>query len=173
MAAINTVFVVLLILGLASLALLLIKKVRAKKLLKLFLIAFGIGSIAGFSVFLYVFHKPHRNLASEKPAYIVEAKALYTEFNTDETASTAKYADKAIQLKGQIIDLTINDNGASIVLSDPTEGISCSFDSITVADNKEKLSNIKIGDEVTIKGKCDGFDMIMGVVLTRCVLVEE
>lgn len=170
MAAINTFFIALLVLGIIGLLLLYFKPIREKKLLKLFLILFGIGTITGFSLFLYVFHKPQRNLANEKPAFIVEPKALYSDFNSDEKASNAKYGDKAIQLKGEIVDLSLKDNGATIVLADPMAGVSCSFDSITVSENKDSFAKLKVGDQVTVKGKCDGFDMIMGVVLTRCVL---
>jgi hypothetical protein len=51
------------------------------------------------------------------------------------------------------------------------EGITCSFDSLSMVKSSDKLRQIKAGDEVVLKGQCDGYDMIMGVVLSRCVLL--
>lgn len=143
-----------------------------KKLVKVGLILFGIGILLAFSTYMYVFHKPHRNVAKEKPSYILDAQALYSDFTANEKSSYEKYGDKVLQITGNVVDITIQSNGASLVYVDPVEGVSCSFDSLTVVKTNGELSKIHPGDHVTVKGKCDGYDLIMGVVLTRCVLVE-
>jgi hypothetical protein len=144
-----------------------------KKLLKIGLILFLIGIVAAVGTYLYVFHKPHRNIAREKPAYIVDAKQLYSDFSEDETTSYEKYGNKVLEVTGKVVEFEISDNSASLVYLDPFEGINCAFDSTTVIKEKNELSSIDVGNVVTLKGQCDGFDMIMGVVLTRCVLIKN
>ena len=123
--------------------------------------------------YLYVFHKAHRNIAKEKPAYEVCAKDLYTEFSTDEKTSYDKYGNQVLQVTGRVVEFELNESGASLVYVDPFEGINCAFDSTTVTKLRSEFDVIGVGDVVTLKGQCDGFDMIMGVVLTRCVLIER
>ena len=143
-----------------------------KKLLKIGLILFGIGVLSGIGTYLYVFHKPHRNIAKEKPAYIVDARSLYDEFSVNEESSYEKYGDQVIEVTGEVIDFSLQPNGATLVYLDPLEGISCSFDSLTVVQENSELEKVEVGKQVTLKGKCDGYDMIMGVVLTRCVVLD-
>lgn len=140
-----------------------------KKFLKIILYLFIIGLVIGFCVYLYVFHKPHRNLANEDAAFTVQATELLNEFSTNDSISNKKYGDKAIAVKGIIVDIK-KTNEVSVVLADEMTGVSCNFEAEYYTENKENLDKLKIGDEVTIKGKCDGYDPIMGVVLTRCVL---
>ncbi|MBA7534500.1 hypothetical protein ES705_26748 [subsurface metagenome] len=144
-----------------------------KKLIKIGLLLFGIGILSATGTYLYVFHKPHRNIAKEKPSYIIDAVNFYDEFIHDEEESYLKYGDKVIQVSGEVVEFNLRDNGASLVYLNPLEGVNCSFDSTTVIRYNDKLSDIDVGDRVTVKGKCDGFDFIMGVVLTRCVLIEK
>ena len=144
-----------------------------RKIIKIGIILFLLGIVAATGTYFYVFHKPHRNIEKEKPAYEICAKDLYDEFNEDEITSYEKYGNKVIQVTGAVVEFELKENGASLVYVDPFEGINCAFDSTTVIKEKNELSTIHIGNVVTIKGKCDGFDMIMGVVLTRCVLLER
>jgi hypothetical protein len=141
-----------------------------KKWIKVVLGVAVVGLIVGVSAVYYVFHMPHRNVEGEKPAFTVSAADLFNEFNTDETASTAKYANQVIEVSGDVVEITKEGYQVSLVLNDETEGVNCSLDSVSVVENKEIIDNLKNGDKVTIKGKCDGFDMIMGVVLTSCFL---
>lgn len=144
-----------------------------KKLLKIGLILFIIGIVSASGTYLYVFHKPHRNVAKEKPAYVICAKKLHTEFSEDEMTSYDKYGNKVIQVTGRVVEFEINSNSASLVYIDPMNGISCAFDSTAVIQFHDELASIDVGNIVTIKGQCDGFDLIMGVVLTRCVLLDS
>ena len=142
-----------------------------KKLIKIGLILFGIGLFAAFGTYMYVFHKPHRNIAKEKPAFTMQADQLLTEFSADEQAGYAKYGNLVVQVTGEVVEINVTEKGASMVYVSPMEGVSCTLDSATVARYEPELSNVNVGDEVTLKGQCDGYDFIMGVVLTRCVPV--
>lgn len=142
-----------------------------KKLIKIALILFGIGLFAALGTYLYVFHKPHRNIAKEKPAYTLQADQLLTEFSTDEQAGYEKYGNMVVQVTGEVVEINVSEKGASMVYVSSMEGVSCTIDSLTVAQYDTQLSGVNVGDELTLKGKCDGYDFIMGVVLTRCVPV--
>ena len=144
-----------------------------KKGLKIFLIVAIIGIIGGLGTVYYVFNKPHRDVEGEKPAYTLEAKTLFEEFNIDEEAGNLKFGDKVLQVTGKIVEITSENSEVSIILSDEMEGVNCSLDSITIVQHKTEVDALQVGDDITLKGKCDGFDMIMGVVLTRCYIMTE
>ena len=144
-----------------------------KKLFKIGLILAAVGILSATGVYLYVFHKPHRNIAKEAPAYVVDAHTFYSEFANDETAAYEKYGNRVIQVYGEVVDISLSDNSASLVLLNEMEGIACGFDSLDVVKQKFQLQGLQIGDNVNLKGQCDGYDMIMGVVLTRCILTDE
>ncbi len=143
-----------------------------KKGLKIFLITALVGLIAGVSTVYYVFNMPHRDVENEAPSYIIGASALFNEYNNDEESTHIKYGDKVLQVSGSIAELSIDGYQVSITLNDEMEGVNCSLDSVSIAHNTELIGNLKLGDDIILKGKCDGFDMIMGVVLTRCFIVE-
>ena len=83
-----------------------------------------------------------------------------------------KYGDKVIQVTGKIVEIVKDSTEVSIVLNDEMEGVNCALNTKTVEENLNKINNFQVGDEISLKGKCDGFDMIMGVVLTQCYLVK-
>ena len=141
-----------------------------KKIYKVFIYLVIFGFLCGIGVYLYVFHKPHRNVANEKPAFTLSANELIKAFGEKEDAAYKLYGDKALQVNGKIADISKKGTEITITLEDQTSGVSCSFESEYYQKNTEKLNSVKVGDQVTVKGKCDGHDMIMGVVLTRCAL---
>lgn len=143
-----------------------------KKGLKIFLIVAVVGLIAGLSTVYYIFNMPHRDVENEAPAFIIEAEALFDEYNSDEDVAHLKYGNQVIQVSGEIVELSNEGYEVSIILNNDMEGVSCSLDSIAITMNKEFVDQLKLGDNITLKGKCDGFDMIMGVVLTRCYIIE-
>lgn len=143
------------------------------KYLKIFLILFATGLVVGGVAVYYVFNKPHRNIAKEKPAFSMDAEELYSKYSANEQEGNAKFGNKVIQVSGEIVEVIIQDYNYSIVLSDPFEAVSCNFDSAYVSNNKDRFDKLGIGENVSLKGKCDGLDMIQGVVLTRCVILDS
>jgi len=139
---------------------------------KIFLIITVVGLVTGFSTIYYVFNKPHRNIEEESPSFTMDATVLYGDFSNDEVFANDKYGDKVIEVKGEIAELTVESYRVSIALNDEMEGVNCALDSLTVVKNKGMINSLKVGDPITLKGKCDGFDMIMGVVLTQCFIVN-
>lgn len=170
---IKLAILVIILYAVIGLVLLLFRRSAMRNFLRLTLILFGVGVFAGIGTYIYVFHKPARNIAKEKPEYVMNAQDLLNQFTSAEDSSYAKYGDKVIQVTGSVADVEVKSNTASIMLQDALSGVNCAFDSITVVQDKNKLQNIKVGQNITLKGKCDGYDMIMGVVLTRCVLLDD
>ena len=138
------------------------------KKVKIFLIVATVGLFVGLGGVYYVFNMPHRDVEGEEAAFKMEATEFYAEYSNDEEASNLKFGDKVIEVSGEIVELSGAEYELTLVLNDEMEGISCALDSVAIANNKEKVEAFKVGDKVTLKGKGDGFDMIMGVVLTRC-----
>ncbi|MBN2350062.1 MAG: hypothetical protein JXJ22_14575 [Bacteroidales bacterium] len=146
---------------------------KIKKIVKIGLIAGLTGILIAAGSVYYVFNKPHRNVEKEKPAFVLDASEFIQEFNQDENASYEKYGDQVIQVKGEVVDVSRTGNEISLVLDDEFDGISCALDSVAVVKDSKMLESLGVGDIVTVKGKCDGKDMIMGIVLTRCWIIAE
>jgi len=142
------------------------------KTLKIFLIIVALGLVTGLATVYYLFNMPHRDVEKEKPAFVMTASDLYTEYSGDETKSNIKFGDQVIQVTGNIAELSIEAYQVSITLNDEMEGVNCALDSLSIQQNKELINHLSLGDSITLKGKCDGFDMIMGVVLTRCYIIK-
>ena len=124
---------------------------------------------AGVSFGLYLYNKPHVNVAKLEPDAKITAHHLFTEFQKDETAANEKYLGKVIEIKGIVGEVIINENGSiNIILRDPDSfsGINCAFE--TPVDDGVK--NIVQGDQIIVRGLCSG--MLLDVVLNRCILVE-
>jgi hypothetical protein len=142
------------------------------KTIKNLLILALIGLVIGGGVVYYVFNMPHRDIEGEKASFKIEASTLFTEYSNNEEAGNKKYGDKVIQVTGKIVEIAKEGNEISFVLNDEMEGVNCSLDSVMIINNVDMANKYIIGDNITLKGKCDGFDMIMGVVLTQCFIVK-
>lgn len=143
-----------------------------KKNIKYILILAAVGVLMGMFTILYTYFKPQRNIQKEKPAFIIESTSLHNEFIANEDSGNLKFNNQIIQVSGKVVEFSMENNGASVVFINSIGGITCSFDSTTMVNNFGKLSKIQVNDSLTLKGRCDGYDMIMGVVLSKCVLIE-
>lgn len=144
-----------------------------KKSIKIILILLGAGIIIGGGAIYWVFNKPHRNIEKEKAEFVMTAPELFSEYSENEDAGNTKFISKVIQVSGEIVEINKDGNDITVVLGDAMEGVSCALDSAAVVNGKEQIAKLEEGQTATLKGKCDGIDMIMGVVLTRCYFAEE
>ncbi len=117
-------------------------------------------------------NKPHRDIANEKPDFEMSALALSEAFAHNEKSANIKFGNKVIQVSGKIIELSNQNNDISLFLEDKRKGVHCAIESNTANSDLKTIKPLHIGQNVIIKGKCDGFDMIMGVVLTQCSIIE-
>ena len=136
---------------------------KTKRYKKLLLLLSSIIFIFG-CIYLYVFHKPHRDFYSEESVYLLQSEDLMSSFQKDEFMSNKQYNNKVIQVAGVLLDYNKSENYCNLFLDN---NIVCKFE-VFLEDNL-----LLIGNEVKIKGRCEGFDSLLNeVTLTHCQIVE-
>ena len=116
---------------------------------------------------LIMYNMPAENVASKSVDYTITATELFTEYEADEKAGNTKYIDKIVQVSGKIEDMETDAKGAKVVLIGGNEmgnGVLCTLDK----SEESKAAQLKVGDKVSIKGRCTG--MLMDVVLNKCTI---
>lgn len=131
-----------------------------RKFLPFILLAAIISGVVGYMVY----NKSHIETKDVSSDVVISPQALLENYEMDETAADAKYLDKIIEIKGIVKNINNVASGGSISLDTGNEmaSIICEFESSTA------YANVKIGDEVTVKGICSG--KLMDIVLVRCSL---
>lgn len=137
-----------------------------KRWVKVLLVLIGVGIVAGGIIAYRIFTKPHRDVTQEKGLQL-SAQALYDAFKTNEAGANASYLDKAIQLSGEVTEVTTNQDGNKVVnfkTNDPFVVINCTF--------KTDPGELKPGDNIIFKGICTGYIPDANVVINEGVLVK-
>lgn len=130
-------------------------------------IAAMILAVAGGAIGLYMYNKPHKNYIKAKPDISITAKELINAFETDEKAANNRFLDKIVEVSGEVSDLTTSNTGeVAITLIDAMFGVTLTLDPIFTTKNKQQIQSIKIGDPLTLKGRCDGY--LTDVRLSKC-----
>jgi hypothetical protein len=116
------------------------------------------GAYVGYKMYT----KPHRNVA-EATAVKVSAAAVINEYERNEVAANTKYLDKVLEVNGEILTVTKNQKAETVVTLKASDmgGIICTLENATP-------SEIKSGENITIKGICTGY--LTDVVLVRCAV---
>lgn len=150
-----------------------------KKIIKIGLILLLSGVVIGGSVVLYMFNMPHRNVQSAKTDVTITADDLVNEYLADATTANNKYLDeegesKILEITGTVFSIGEDFNGNKEILlksADAKAGVSCAFTTETNA----KAKNIKIGDNITIKGVIqsgasfdEDLEMYENVIVDKC-----
>jgi hypothetical protein len=146
------------------------------KTIKILLALFIAGVVVFIGVYRYTFYKPHRNLTGEKAIAKLEAAALMSAFEANDSIANASYLDKAIEVTGVIGEVTPNGNTVTINLKVEGidfGGIKCTLDEAEAL----KAQDLQPGQTISIKGQCSGWNNdedlgIKEVSLTRCVVVK-
>ena len=137
-----------------------------KKWKKIILVLALVTVVTGVSIVLYVYLKPHRDVTNEKGVQL-SAQSLYDAFKVNETEANAKYLDKAIELSGEVGDVSVNQDGFTVVnfkTNDPLIVINCTF--------KTNPGVLKAGQKITFKGICTGYVPDDKVSINQGVLVK-
>ena len=144
-------------------------KPNIKRILWIFLVG---GGLIGMGLGLYMFNKPHKNIHKAKAAYKLKASELVSEFKHNEQASNEKYLGQVIQVTGEIIHVSNNANGSvSVYLEDEMFGVTGTIDQETVMEMEDYISDLKKGQILTLKGRCDG--MLSDVRLSKCIILID
>lgn len=147
-----------------------------KPYLKLSLIAVVITLFGIFMGAWSVYFKPHRDIRTTAPDYILTQDGLVKEFTENDSLSNKKYSGKVLEITGHFHKMEGTDTSATLVMDNQGSWIiSASF----LADDIPSIKSLKAGDLVRIKGLYDGYleedieFMIPGSIqLSKCSLVK-
>jgi hypothetical protein len=141
-------------------------KTTGKRFLALILITGAVG----ISVATYLYFK-HIELCDYETGLHFDARTLVDEYNDSEAKANDKYLGKVVQVRGLIKGYSGNPNGSfSIYLNDSFFGVTCTFDSAYAAYHQELFNQLKLEQQIDIKGRCDG--ILTDVRLSKCSFVD-
>jgi uncharacterized protein YxeA len=124
---------------------------------KLFIIS-SILLLVAFAAYTYLY-KSHRDIQSETVSYSVSVEQVYKEFIKSDSLANTKYLDKTIEIYGKITAIDLSNK---IITVD--EKLFASF-------NSALKSDLKIGQNVKVKGRLLGFDdLLEELKMDQCVL---
>ncbi len=131
------------------------KKKRNLKIAAVAILIVASGALYGYYGILY---KSARDVSSEESAFSVPANGLAGEYAANANAANAKYLNRAIEIKGRVT--AVKD---SIIILD--DKVVCGFDAAPAATAVDK--------NITVKGRCIGFDELFGEVkLDQCTIKQ-
>ena len=119
-----------------------------------------IGGVVGYRMY----NKPHVETSGSTADVVITPAELLAAYTSDEMKADSMYLDKILEVEGVIVSINEVENGGSISLDtgDAMSSIICEF------ENKADVANVKVGDNVKVKGFCTG--KLMDIVLSRCSL---
>lgn len=152
-----------------------------KRIFKISLWAIGLVIIFSVVIAYYMFNIPHRNIQATESDYTLMSSDIVNEYLSNSELANKKYLDsegesKIIEVTGNINELTEDFNHNKVVLlksQGDRAGVSCTF----LAETNIKTSNLKPGEQVTIKGVIragasfdSDLNMYENVILEKCDL---
>lgn len=137
-----------------------------RKWIKYVLVIGLICLVTGSIIAYRMFNKPHRDVGTEQGVQL-SAQKLYDAFRNNEEAANKQYLDKAIEMTGEVGDVSNNQDGHTVVnfkTQDPMVMINCTF--------KINPGPLKPGQTITFKGICTGYIPNANVVINEGILVQ-
>jgi hypothetical protein len=95
-------------------------------------------------------YKKHRKIQNEKAMFTLTTEQIFNEFQINKIIANDKYLDKVIIVSGSITNIDL----IKIELNNKLLSYLIENDSILK----------KVGDKITIKGRCIGFDELLEIV---------
>ncbi len=128
--------------------------------MKKFLWILLVAAIVAVAVYLYVFHKPHRDIVGEDASQTLTAQEIGKQYADNQQNANAIYLDQVLEVRGVAISLKNN----AITLEG---GVFCN------PAEEGEFEGIQEGDEVKVKGRVVSFDELFGEVrMDNCTLVQ-
>ena len=126
---------------------------------KILLIAVILAALGGGYGY-YMWNKKPATMISRSADITMTANDLAVQFDKD------KHAGKVIMVKGKVSAVETNDETTNITIEteDPMVSISCEM------EKGSATPSVKEGDEVALKGQCDG--KLTDIQLSRCIIVK-
>lgn len=144
-----------------------------RRWLKVVLLSIVLIAVVGAAVYWYVATEKFADTKDRKAYYAVNAMEFIREFENDEKAANAKYADKIVTVNGRVSEIETADTTVNIKFVDATTG------SYVIFNFQEQYSGeaktLQVGDSASIKGSCSGglLSEILGtqsISFKRCTL---
>lgn len=125
------------------------------------MIVLGILVLAGVATAWYIFTEKFEDTAEVKADYTVNAIDFIKEFQQNEAEANKKYTEKIIIVNGMVSEIKNADTTANIIMADTGSGAYIIF--AFQQQHVEEARQIKVGDNVSIKGSCSGghYSMIL------------
>jgi len=134
-----------------------------KKVLKVLLGILAVLAIA----YIVTFNLPKASSKNKKAELSVSATDLYKSFEDNESEANALYNNKIIEVKGRIINISEDRQGALVILLD--SGSQMGTVLCTLEHKPDVLPSVN--STVTVKGQCNGF--LTDVILNKCRLQKS
>ena len=122
----------------------------------------------GYAYYAFVYCQNHRTTPADmSPDMTLNATDLLTQVEADwiKAGKTSaiptfmtKDGGKIIQTTGIIASKNETSGSVTINLLGEAVGINCTVDSVQAVKNKAVIGKLKVGDNITIEGRCAGFD---------------
>lgn len=96
-------------------------------------------------------YQSHRDISIEKPKLFISSDSLHHHFAQQQKTSHKLYMNQVLAVEGTILSLS-----QQMIMLKP--GISC------LKDSSSEFNSINVGDRVTIKARCIGYDDLFGEV---------
>jgi hypothetical protein len=122
----------------------------------------------GYVYYAFVYSENNRTTPADlDPDMTLNAEDLLAQVEADWTKAGKTSAiptfmsedgGKIIQTTGKIASKSEEAGSVTINLMEDAVGINCRIDSALAVQTKAVISKLKVGDMVTIKGRCAGFD---------------
>lgn len=103
--------------------------------------------ILAISMYNYIY-KSHRDIATERVAYTISAAQIHMDFGRED--KMPKYVDQVVQIHGKITVIEQN-----VIVID---------DKVQAGFIMDAPNDLSIADQVTIKGRCVGYDDLLELV---------
>jgi len=124
-------------------------------------------AVGGILAALYMYNMKHTDTAKAKPDFVVTSTGWQKEFEDNETAASAKYINKIVEVTGTIASVKQSENNSvsiTLITGSDMSSVICTFIALPGS------SEIKAGESVTIRGECSGY--LMDVLLNNCSLIK-
>lgn len=107
----------------------------------------------------YQYQKPRAGTVGITPVYTLTAAQLYAEYTKNEAAAEKKYNNQVLQVSGVVKEVQASARTTNVLLDggDAAGGVNCSF-------SESKYKQAVVGQPITVKGRCTGFLMDVGLV---------
>jgi len=117
--------------------------------------------------YFVIMNLPQASVNNKTTDLSIQATELFSAYSNNENKANKLYNGKVIEVTGKLIDISEDEQGAYVLILNSGND----FGGILCTLHKNPKSLPKVGEDITIKGQCNG--LLMDVVLSKCVIVTN